>query len=247
MKKTLLSATFCFFLIAVFGQKTDIQLAFNSGLFSFAGTSPTKTTFINKRTFFTHPEPANDKQAYTNNPYGAIPEICYGLAASVRRVSKKNLLFGFEMSYEVLRSRVNIDRVVDPISSSFAGNMPATGKTNLNFTFLNAYPHIGYRFQTAQFHFDWIVGFDAAFGINAQERGKATAENGNTYVLKNEKSHPKFDPRLRSQIAISFNEKIDLYIGYSYGFWNYKSEFVGITDDNAFARMIRFGVAYRLK
>ena len=62
--KKIFFTIFCFALWSnSYGQKTEFSIAFNSGLFSFAGQSAEKETFINYNSV--------KNSSYTNNPYGA--------------------------------------------------------------------------------------------------------------------------------------------------------------------------------
>jgi len=85
------------------GQKTEIKGALNSGLFSFSGLTARGTTSINWDD--------QTNSGYTNGVYGSKCALCYGISINLNRVTKRNFLFGIDLGYETLRSKMNIDRI----------------------------------------------------------------------------------------------------------------------------------------
>jgi len=85
------------------GQKTEIKGALNSGLFSFSGLTARGTTSINWDD--------QTNSGYTNGVYCSKSALCYGISINLDRVTKRNFLFGIDLGYETLRSKMNIDRI----------------------------------------------------------------------------------------------------------------------------------------
>ena len=126
----------------VSGQKTEYRAVLSSGLFSFRGASSSAVSFINYAD--------NSNSAYTNNPYGSQNGICYGVAGNLKRVSKKNLVFGIELGYENLRSKISIDRI-NGYNGTSTYQYEANGKTIVDFSFINFQPFAGYRILSKTF------------------------------------------------------------------------------------------------
>lgn len=219
-----------------FGQKTEIGVSLNSGLFSFTGKSAESISFINYSD--------RTKSGYTNNPYGTKNGLCIGLSGIIKRVSKKKFILGFDLGYEVLRSKIDIDEISGYTGSS-TYNYKATGKTFLNYSFINLHPFLGYRLLTGKINFDLTGGFELGYCVKAEEHGTATAANGVKYSTSVDRKTIKSDFRPRIQIAADY-KKIGAYIGYSFGLANYKSGYIGGINE-CYARLLRFGLTYRLK
>jgi hypothetical protein len=232
MKNILLFFFFLLFISQTHAQKTEISIALNSGLFSFKGQSTTDISAINfsDRT----------NSGYTNNPYGSKLGFCYGISGNLKRVSRKNFIVGFDLGYEMLRSKVIIDRI--NANSSFS----AIGKTFLNFNTINLYPFLGKRFNSKLFSFNIIGGLDFNYILNANERGNAMASNDMVYETSKGRSTIDFDIKPRVQFGINYH-KTEIYVGYSNGLANYHESYVGGGINDSHSEMIRFGLMYKLK
>jgi hypothetical protein len=236
MQKIFLTLLVTLFLTNVFGQKTEFRIAFNSGLFSFSGQSAEKYSQIN----FSD----QTKSGYTNNPYGSMIGICYGLSGNVKRITKKNLNLGLDLGFETLRSKVNITTISGYTGTS-TYEYTASGQTFLNYNFINLYPYIGHRFNVRKVFLDIVGGFDIAYCLKATEKGDATATNGIKYTTSVDRKTKSTDIRPRIQLAADYH-KLGIYVGYSYGLVNYKSGYIGGTNE-CFGRLVRFGLTYRIK
>lgn len=123
--------------------------------------------------------------------------------------------------------------------------LPSSGKTNLNFSFLHAFPYIGYRIPAGSFILDVALGADIAYCATARESGSAITMDGYEYTTSENRKTINFDLRPRMQISMWY-KRIGIYAGYSLGIINYKSGYIGGTNE-AWSRMIRFGIGYQLK
>lgn len=236
MKKLILTLTSVFFLTITYGQKTQFGVSINSGLFSFVGQSAESTSFIN----FSD----QTNSGYTNNPYGSKSGFCYGLSGNIKRISKRNVIFGLDLGYEILRSKVTINKI-----SGFTGTSTyeydASGQTFLNSNFINLNPFFGYRISAKQINFDITGGLDIGYFLNTDEKGNATAINGTKYETSIDRKTLKWDKRLRVQLSVDY-KKLGLYLGYSFGLSNYMNGYVGGTNE-AYSRIFRFGMSYQIK
>lgn len=218
-----------------FGQKTELRIALNSGLFSFSGESAQSNTFINYSD--------QNNSGYTNNPFGSKNGLSYGLSGNVRRVTKRNFIIGFDLGYERLSSKILIKEV-----AGFTGNTTyqynASGQTYLNYNFINLNPYLGHRFNLKQISIDATGGFELGYCLSANEKGSAKDANGKEYRTSIERKTIDLDVRPRIQLAVNY-QKAGIYAGYSYGFSNYKREYVGGINECR-ARMVRFGITYQL-
>ena len=236
MKQLFLTMITFLTLTNVFGQKTELRASLNSGLFSFSGVSSEATTSINY----------NDqtKSGYTNNPYGSKVALCYGVSLNLKRITKRNIIFGLDLGYETLRSKITIDRI-DGYNGTSTYQYNASGKTFLNNSFLNFNPFIGYRFIVNNICIDLTGGFDYGYILKAKEDGHATATNGIKYTTSMDRKDVTFDLRPRIQLSTEYKE-IGLYVGYSYGLIDYMMNYKGGTNE-ASARLLRFGITYQIK
>jgi hypothetical protein len=235
MQKTLLFLIFLLLLTHVTAQKTEFSIALNSGLLAFSGASAEKTTSINLNLS------NNTSTGYTNNPYGAKFGLGYGVSTNLKRITKDDIVIGCGLAYETLRSRISIDRI--DLGGDTTG-IPASGQTYLRLNCINFNPQFGYRFYFNKIVFDIIGGFDMAYILSATEKGSALANNGTNYTTSRDRKTINVDFRPNAQF-LAYYRKIGFSLGFAYGFANYRAGFLGGTNE-CFARLIRFGLAYRL-
>ena len=223
-------------LINISGQKTELNISLNSGLYSYSGISAQSATSINY----------NDqtKSGYTNNSYGSKDGICYGLSLNIKRVTTRNFILGLAIGYESLRSKVSIDRI-DGYNGTSTYQYGATGHTFLNNDNLNLNPFLGYRINVKAISFDLSGGFDIAYILKSTENGNATATNGIKYSTTLDKTDRSFDFRPRIQFSADY-KRYGLYVGYSYGLINYMMWAKGDAVFEVYSRLFRFGVTYEI-
>jgi len=236
MNKILSILTASFFACNTFAQKTELQVQLNSGLFSYTGKSAVNSTFI----IYSD----QNNKAYTNNPYGSNSGLSLGVSGNIKRVTKKNWLLGADIGLERLRSKTKITEI-NSYNGSETYNYDATGQTYLNNNFLNVQPYFGHRLMLTQLPIDLSAGLDLAYLLSANEKGKATDQNGKDYTTSEDRKNIKLDFRPRFQVETKYR-KIGLYAGYSMVIKNYKSSYIGGTFE-AYARFLRFGLTYQLK
>ncbi|RZJ52233.1 MAG: hypothetical protein EOO44_12460 [Flavobacterium sp.] len=235
MKNILTSLFFILILSNTYGQKNELRVSLDSGLFSFSGGSAEKTSSINA---------FSSDTGYTNNPYGAKNGLCYGISLNYKRVTKGNFVFGAGLGYENVSSKVAINAVNEQLISSGINRVDATGKTTLDMNTINVNPFFGYRFNAEKLPIDLVAGFDFASILNSKECGDATDTNGMKYTTSVDRKTISTETRPRIQISTDY-KKFGIYLGYSFGLNNYKEGYVGGVNE-AYSKIFRFGLTYRV-
>jgi len=211
-------------------QQLEIRASLNSGFYSYRGDGAESISRINGTT-------------YTNNPYGSKGGLSFGLSLNARKVTKSNFIFGADLGYEMLRSKVKLEYfdVIGDIASDFEG------RTYLNTSFINLFPYFGGRFNINEQAFDLLGGLDIGYVLSSREKGDAKSIDNAQFHIETSRDRKNIntDFRPRIQLSTDFN-KIGLYVGYSHGLRNYKANFIG-GDSSAYSRMWRVGLTYRLK
>ena len=211
-------------------QQLEVRASLNSGFYAYRGSGAESVSRINSA-------------SYTNNPYGSKGGLSYGLSFNLRKVTKSNFIFGADLGFEMLRSKVKLDYfdVIGDIASYFEG------RTYLNTSFINLFPFLGGRFKINNQAFDLVGGLDIAHVLSAKENGDAKSiDNAQFHIqTSRDRKNMKMDLRPRIQLSTDFG-KIGLYAGYAYGVMNYQAGLMGLTVET-YSRMARVGVTYGLK
>jgi hypothetical protein len=211
-------------------QQLEIRASLNSGLYAYRGDGAASVSQINSTT-------------YTNNPYGSVGGLSYGLSLNLRKVTRSNFIFGADLGYEMLRSKVKLKYadVIGDIASEFEG------RTYLNTAFINLFPYLGRRFNINKQRFDLIGGVDIGNVLRSTEKGDAKSVDNSQFHIQTsvDRKMLKSDFRPRIQLSTDF-DKFGVYFGYSLGLRNYTAGLIGTSTD-AYSRMWRVGLTYRLK
>jgi hypothetical protein len=211
-------------------QQLEVRASLNSGFYSYSGSGAESVSRINDF-------------AYTNNPYGSKGGLSYGLSLNIRKVIKSNFIFGADLGYEMLRSKIKLEYfdVIGDIASDFEG------RTYLNTSIINLFPYVGGRFRVSQQPFDLVGGLDVGKVLSSKENGDAKSIDNSQFHIQTsvDRKGLKTDLRPRIQLSTDF-ERTGVYIGYSHGIRNYKAGLQGMTVD-AYSRMFRVGLTYRIK
>lgn len=234
--KNKLIVLFAFLVLAnIYGQKNELRVAFNSGLFSFNGKSAATISQINLYT--------QSNTGYTNNPFGSKNALFSGVSLNFKRASKNNFLYGVDFGYELLRSKIILESI-----NSFDGTSTfkkeASGETFLNIKSLNLNPFLGYRFNINKFPLDLVGGFDIGYVLDANEKGEAIGTDGVKYSASINRKTISKDYRSRIQISSAY-KNFGVYLGYCVGIANYKEDYVGGINE-AYSKIIRFGMTYQI-
>lgn len=220
-------------------QHTELIGRANAGLMQFGGASAVGTSFVNYSTDY----------GYTNSPYGSKPGTGFALGGRVQRVGGKGGLLALDLGYESLRSRTAVTSVFYSSSmlSSYVATYNADGSTNLHAQALTALLGVGHRFSVGSVDVDAVAGPELAYIASLREKGSGTYDGGKTWSTSLERgSRATFDPRLRADATV-WCHQFGFNASYSYGFHNYLSGMLGGANPEAYARVLRLGLAYRLQ
>lgn len=211
-------------------QQLEVRASLNSGFFSYMGDGAEFVSRINGK-------------AYTNNPYGSRGGLSYGMSLNARKVTKSHFIYGADLGYEMLRSKVKLDYAELEIDVF----VDYKGKTFLNTSFVNLYPYFGSRLNFGGQTLDLVGGLDIGYVLSSREKGEAISQDQAHFHVETSRDRKdvKIDYRPRIQLSTEF-DKLGLSIGYSHGLRNYQPSLVGI-DADTYSRMLRIGLSYRLK
>jgi hypothetical protein len=166
-----------------------------------------------------------------------------GAAMSLTRVSKRNFLWGAELDWERVRSRIGINKLALIREGIVEKQFDASGKSFLRHNNLLVHPFIGYRFFLHSTQLNLTGGLDIAFRLKTNEHGNVKAVNGVTYEIDGERESSSVDLRPRMQLAVQPG-RLSVYVGYSHGLVNLPYSFGG--EEKARSGYFRFGASYLL-
>lgn len=227
MKKVLFFLLLSILFQPVFAQKNEWNLSFSSGLFSFRGSGTKQPTFISGY--------VPNHKSYAN-PYGTLWCPIVGLSTSIKKVTRSNLLFGVELSYEILRGGNKIVGIADADTV-----YPTSGKAHINQNFINLFPQFGYRIRVKKVSVDVLLGFDLAYGFGLNGTAKTSTEGRSKLSYNHDNL---LDLRPRIQVAVNYR-RMSAFIAYAHGLIPYNFDEIGAAN-YIFAQILRIGVAYRL-
>ena len=225
----LLSSAFC-----SKAQTVEYRLLLGSNLFHFAGQSAASSSFFNYS--------AALNKTYTNNPYGSQNGLGKGLGLDVKRITKKNWIWGSNLSYEYNRSKTTISLI-----SGYTPSAVLSGSKSysyLDYQFINVTPSLGKRLVARNWKIDLSAGFDFSFCTKAWENGRATAADGQVFFSSLDRKTIKFDLRPRMEFSL-LRKYAGIHMSYSHGLNNYKSGYIGGIN-SSFARIVRMAVSFQI-
>ena len=233
MKKLLLSAVLAMATLQTFAQKLEVTVHATTNVYHYAGDDARSTSFLLEGT-----TPAN---TYTNDPYGSKSASGFGVATQAQYVTKVGFIAGLQAGYERVKSNIVLE------SFYLNGTSPriaTSGNTYLKSDYINLNPYIGYRVALSKISIDLMPGMDIGFKTQMREEGTAT--DGTTTLTSNrEREDKKTDLRLRFGIAANYN-RFGITANYAHGLTNFKAGLIGGPAQEAYSRLWRFGVSYRI-
>lgn len=235
MKKVVLLLLTFFLITEVSAQNTEYSIHLNSGFFSFGGESATQRSIIIVSDVATIDN-------YTNNPYGKENTFSYGVAGQIQRITNRNLIYGLQGGYEVLKSDVEINGLAGEFLEP---PEVESGHTTLTHEFMNLYPHVGRRFAAQNVNIDFSLGPEFGIYLTSRENGEATTEDGLTVKTDTKRNDPGTDIRIRPELTVNY-ENLGISAGYSFGLHNYSENLTGANRER-FSRFIRFGITYKIR
>ena len=231
MKKVLIFIATVLLNTTISGQTTEISEQLSSGIFYFGGDYSVKTSVIHSI--------SNLDNNYTDNPYGRFSGFSYVIGLKVQRITKSNFIFGLQISFESLSSKVKITNVLTQAVHI------SDAKTILTNQFLSFHPFLGKRIRLINsITSDLTIGTDLGIDLNISEHETGTIDMSYKYdfIYKNLNKPKSIDIRPRIEF-VNYYKRFGLTIGYSYGLTNYTNKMV-TGNQEAFSRMIRFGLSY---
>jgi len=229
-------------------QKLEVSVQANTGLFHFAGKSSTATTQVLQGS--TTGDPMNR----ANNPYGNKNAFSYGGSIQVQTISKGGFIVGLQGGYELLRSKVEVDKY-SPITTvlygdylPIAANDPSftvTGHVAFQSQSINLNPYIGCRFQLNKVNLDILPGMDIGLILDSRDKGEVKDKDGKIYKVDYKRSKAPTDVRLRLGAAASYG-RYGLNASFAHGLTNYMKDMVGDASFNTHSEYFRLGLSYRL-
>jgi hypothetical protein len=236
IRKTTLLCISLFFLQGILiAQKTEFSVNLNSGFHHFNGENYPGVMIVTMM-----PEP-------DIFPYGSPGEksgFSYELSLQAQRVTKKKIIYGFELGYQSLQSKRAITGVTASIYSNYMA--VANGSAKVTGTFIDIAPFAGYRFQYKQVTIDLKTGPEYAPCIERKQKINATYPGSSDEIVSERSlSNKRADLRIRGQVVVSY-KKIGINAGYSYGLTNfYNNDVFGHPQYHS--RFVRLGLNYRIK
>lgn len=231
-------------------QKLEVSVQANTGLFHFAGKSTTATTQVLQGST------TGDAMNRANNPYGNKNGFSYSGSIQVQTVSKGGFIVGLQGGYELLRSKVEIDKytpianyiIDDYYPANIVANdptFPVTGHVAFQNQSINLNPYIGYRLQLNKVKLDILPGIDLGLILDSRDKGEVKDKDGNVFKVDYKRSKAPTDVRLRLGAVASYG-RYGLNASFAHGVSNYMKDVVGDASFNAHSEYFRLGLSYRL-
>jgi hypothetical protein len=211
-------------------QGLELSASINSGIFRYAGASAATAT-ITDISFF---------PIYIRNPYGRQPDLSYGVSLQVQQAKKAGWMWGVQVGYERLSSRVALSSIYS--ESIFGWNTSASNLT-LSNTFLNLNPYLSKRIAKDHFTLDFMLGTDVGLCVKSLAKLDITDSRGNNYIIRADRDRIGIDLRPRVG-ATGFYKNYGVSVSYSFGLTNYSGT-IQDTEARIFSRFFRVGVVYR--
>ena len=90
------------------------------------------------------------------------------------------------------------------------------------------------------------VGPEVAYVFDFREKGSGSYDGNHTWATyQRDRADNRFDARLRAE-ATAWYHRVGFNASYSHGFINYRGGLMGGSPE-AYARILRLGLAYRLR
>jgi len=157
---------------------------------------------------------------FTLNPYGRKNGFSNGLSLNIQRVTKENIIFGFNTGYQTNKSKILINGV--SISEGTSTTFKYTnGQTYITNNAVLANPFFGYRFEINNIPIDLVGGINFDFILNTKENGTAKDSNNVDYITSIDRKTINLDVSPKIQLSTKY-KKFGILVGYSTGFVNYK-------------------------
>lgn len=183
------------------------------------------------------------------NPYGQHLGVGGSLGLRVTRQEKFKLLTAFDLGYELLQTRADINNI-NYNSTVVAYSRRGTGVVRLYTQAVTAFAGVGYRLGGGEHKLalDAMVGPELAYLTTARESAKGNATDYNTSYSSDLVRTPdnRLGFRLRGELTL-WVKKLGVVGSYSYGFTNHMPSSSATPNPDAALAVLRAGLAYRFK
>ncbi len=240
IKHYLLAAPALLLAAPVLGQTIEYSGRASVGFSAFRGSSTTTITPV----ITTNDGSSESSRAFS--PYGKNLGTGFGASLRAQRVGRAGLLTALDLGFDRMQARADVSSIYynGPGNSS---TRAATGTVRLFTPAITAFGGVGWRLAGGKLALDALVGPELAYVLDAREEGEGTSSvNGNwTSDLTRLPAH-RLDFRLRGDLTV-WRSRVGLTASYSGGFTNYQPATTATAAPDASVRLLRVGLAYRLK
>jgi len=241
MKYLLLALPATLLATQAFGQHIEYSARANAGFSEFRGDNATATTTISTSTT------GGTEGSRAVNPYGSRLGTGFGASVRAQRVGKIGLLTAFDLGFDWMQARTDVNYIYYNSSAGASYNRTATGKVSLYTPAITAFAGAGWRLGGEKLKLDALVGPELAYVLSATEKGDGTSSvNGGWSSDLIRSPANRLDFRLRGDVTI-WLDRIGLTASYSYGFANYQPATTALASPDASVRLARVGLAYRFR
>lgn len=239
MKYLLLALPAALVATQTFGQQVEYSGRATAGFAEFRGSNAASTTVVNYST-------ANAENSRAVNPFGEQLGAGGGLGLRVQHVAKIGFLTAFDLGYDVMQARTAVS-YLNYSSAVVNYGRTATGTVHLYTQCATAFGGAGWRLgQGSKLQLDALVGPELAYVVTAHETGSGTTATGDWSTSTKRSTANSLDFRLRGDVTV-WRGQVGLAASYSLGFSNYATGITNVAEPEAYARLVRVGLAYRLK
>jgi hypothetical protein len=240
MKHYLLAAPALLLAAPAVGQTIEFSGRATAGFSEFRGGTTTTSTAV----VTTNTGTAESSRAF--NPYGQKTGIGFGASVRAQRVGQAGLLTALDLGFDWMQARADVSSIYynSPTGST---TRTASGTVRLYTPALTAFGGVGWRLAGSKLALDALVGPELAYVFDAREKGDgSSAVNGSWSSDAIRTPANRLDFRLRGDLTV-WRNRAGLTASYSNGFANYQPTNSSPTSPDASVRLLRVGLAYRLK
>lgn len=241
MKHLLLALPLGLLGLPALGQTVEYSGRATASFGQFKGDDAVSTTAVSQAN-----NVPNSESSRAANPYGSTLGVGGGLGLRAQYVAKYKVLAAFDLGYDFIQSRAGVS-TVNYNSTVLPYSRTGSGTVHLYTQAITAFGGVGYRLGSGKMALDLLVGPELAYVVTAQEEGSGTDSNGSGWSTSiARKPANRLDFRLRGDATL-WVKQVGLVASYSYGFTNYMPGTTATPYPDASLRLIRVGLAYRLK
>jgi hypothetical protein len=240
IKHYLLAAPALLLAAPVLGQTIEFSGRATAGFSEFRGNTATATTSV----ITTSDGSSESSRAF--NPYGKHLGTGFGASVRAQRVGKAGLLTALDLGFDWMQARTDVD-LISYNSATNSSTRTGSGVVRLYTPALTAFGGVGWRLAGSKLALDALVGPELAYVLDAREKGSgASSVNGSWSSDVTRLPASRLDFRLRGDLTI-WRDRVGLTASYTNGFANYQPAAAVATSPDAQVRLVRVGLAYRLK